>query len=217
MQSLQPATPIEQVSDLSNEEVQSAHIDVGPMPRAIELAPWDVSPGTQTAPAEVLHRRSPYNLRRTVRTEGLRARIREQLRPTVYAFDKHYLALAKIKKTNPKLQYPPTNVKLLYSSISPISLGITLAQFGSILRLCQSCDRYLFVERCRTHKCSAPPVNIREEGLYVPQLMMLEDFGGLTAADIKAFFQVCDTCCRVFSQRFAHFHECPGAPGEADL
>ncbi|KAF6740837.1 hypothetical protein DFP72DRAFT_1135694 [Ephemerocybe angulata] len=150
MQSLQPATPIEQVSDLSNEEVQSAHIDVGPMPRAIELAPWDVSPGTQTAPAEVLHRRSPYNLRRTVRTEGLRARIREQLRPTVYAFDKHYLALAKIKKTNPKLQYPPTNVKLLYSSISPISLGITLAQFGSILRLCQSCDRYLFVERCRT-------------------------------------------------------------------
>ncbi|KAF6750853.1 hypothetical protein DFP72DRAFT_1072008 [Ephemerocybe angulata] len=154
-------------------------------------------------PAEVLHR-SPYRLRGN--REVLNKRIRQQLQPTSLPFDEQHMKV--IKKHNPKLPAPPTNVKLLYLSCSPVARGITLSQMAKILRCCGVCTRYIYVDRAATHSCGAPIVDVLCEEFYMPHMMVSEECPGLTARDMKIFFKVCDTCLHIYSQKYSHFHEC---------
>ncbi|KAF5311276.1 hypothetical protein D9611_012599 [Ephemerocybe angulata] len=135
--------------------------------------------------------------------------IRQQALPHGHAFDKQYLRQASIKKFNPKAQRPMSNTKLLYTSASAFADGITISQFGRILRACTGCNRYIFVDRCSSHNCDVAPVNVAEESFYLPHMMMSGNCPGLTPKDIQAFYEVCDTCSNVYSHRYRRYHSCP--------
>ncbi|KAJ3546954.1 hypothetical protein NMY22_g1849 [Coprinellus aureogranulatus] len=155
------------------------------------------------------NQQTPYVFRLRSRTRQLVTQIRAQVRATGLPFDAGFIREARFKRYNPTVPSKPTLRSLLYSCSFGL-YGITIAQFGRILKCCVLCDRYICVESVHLHKCNSLPLPdvASEEFSITSELLLKDNFPGLSEADLAKVFDVCDTCYHVYSARNTALHQC---------
>ena len=129
--------------------------------------------------------------------------------------DDAFLNEAGVKGYNPNLKCP-THTKLLFTLGSMLCVGITIAQYGRILKRCTQCLHYIFSEWMRMHSCHGTVIEVDSEDFSLTKELLKVGCRSLTITDVKNIFVVCDTCRRMYMERFDR-HICPlGAHDDED-
>ncbi|KAJ3550841.1 hypothetical protein NMY22_g190 [Coprinellus aureogranulatus] len=85
--------------------------------------------------------------------------------PVGLPFDAGFLRQANIKKFDPATAKCRTPNELFFKCTTFLAIGITISQFGRIMRECLKCDRHVFVDSVHRHKCDSAPYDPEAEEL----------------------------------------------------
>lgn len=102
----------------------------------------------------------------------------------------------------------PTNFDILMRLGQIVGPGVTKAETRLILRRCKLCRRFMYVERCSTHRCAGAVPDIQGQAFdLVETLFSLQEHAGLGQGDLLTLLSTCDTCRRVVinGNLVAHF------------
>ncbi|KAJ3501531.1 hypothetical protein NMY22_g18897 [Coprinellus aureogranulatus] len=196
-----PEFSAEADNEASTPDSRPVHVEDDDTDTAEELT----SPPPIVAPFRFL--RSPYQLRRTNR-ETVTRLVREQVRAVGLPLDAAFLRDANIKKFNPAIKNPPTKGELFWTCTAFIAVGITIREFGRIMRGCVQCERYTFIDSIKGHNCEAAPYDPTAEEFSITAAIFRPRCPGMDAEDIEKVFSVCDTCRRVYITKYHYMHDC---------
>lgn len=131
-------------------------------------------------------------------------------------FDVYFQKQAKIPMFYPRTLNPPRSddVDLLFRCTTFLAVGVSLSQFGKIMRLCDDCDRYVFVESIEKHNCGRRPYNVKAKNFSITLAIYCYGCPGIKVEDLEVAFLVCDTCRRVYLKKFSSMHNCLGLGGD---
>lgn len=127
-----------------------------------------------------------------------------------HGVDGNFLHSCGFRRFNPKF-VSPSKTDLLIRMGRLFGPGLNHFQFRHMLRKCNHCRNFVFIDRLTRHQCDGPSLQTQAEGFdIVPALLTYSYSAGLTPLDVCRLFARCDGCQRIYLESTIGLHGCLG-------